>query len=746
MNKAHIKILLYAILLFGSLSSCNSERHRHILVVHSYDPNYAGYPEFNERIKNEFSKRGIQARLKFFYLNCENARSQKEVSLLTNLLDTIGYWKPEVILVNEDQATYSLLATRHPLLKSTPIVFAGVNYPNWELIKQYNTVTGFHDKIDFVRNFEIIRRLSDNYAEVSAILDSTFLDRKLRADLKKQVKGQKISITSGTGYNQKSKDSLKDAGYIVFDEIRVRTSPYGNNSLIWTLSRNFRNFYYLQFKRDFTTINTSNLSAHPYLTVINDGFGFKEKLLGGYLTPLSVQVKEEVKAATRILRGESPADIPITESAKAYVMDWNAIKHFNIPLQKIPAECEILHMPFREKHFALWLTLIITGCGAVVLLIVCLTFLYRREEQRKRKALYALEDEKETLALAIESGNTFAWKLENSTFVFESDFCETLGIRQRKLSIDEFAELTHPDYRSRIRQDWPNMPLAQNQKILLQCDFNGTGYQWWEFRYTTLLMSDGQCRTTGLLLNIQEVKDREQELEEARRIAEKAELKESFLANMSHEIRTPLNAIVGFSNILASDEDLTREDKQDFIETINENSELLLKLINDILELSRIESGYMSFKYEDCQVSALVNSTYITHQMLIPPQLEFIKEEDTSGKELLINVDSGRLTQVLTNFLNNACKFTRSGFIKLGYRYLPGENAVCIYVQDSGKGISKEEQTVIFNRFYKQNEFSQGAGLGLSICKVIVSKLGGRIELESEPGKGSRFSIILPLV
>ena len=143
---------------------------------------------------------------------------------------------------------------------------------------------------------------------------------------------------------------------------------------------------------------------------------------------------------------------------------------------------------------------------------------------------------------------------------------------------------------------------------------------------------------------------------------------------MSHEIRTPLNAIVGFSNILALDDELNPEERLEYIGSINKNSDLLLKLINDILELSRIESGYMSFEYEKCLVSDLVDSIYTTHQMLIPEQLEFIKELNAVQVEVM--VDKGRLTQVLTNFLNNASKFTKVGYIKLGYCYLSDEDKV----------------------------------------------------------------------
>lgn len=224
-------------------------------------------------------------------------------------------------------------------------------------------------------------------------------------------------------------------------------------------------------------------------------------------------------------------------------------------------------------------------------------------------------------------------------------------------------------------------------------------------------------------------------------MAEKAELKESFLANISHEIRTPLNAIVGFSTLLASpdDTDITPEEKEQYIDTINRNSELLLKLINDILELSRIESGYMSFDCDDYPLDALIRDTYQTHKILIPGQLHFLLEEGEKG--LIVHVDKNRLVQVITNFLNNASKFTREGSIKLGWSYMPQTEEVEIYVEDTGIGIPQSEQKMIFGRFYKQNEFAQGTGLGLSICKLIIEKLQGRLSLRSEAGTGSRFSI-----
>ena len=534
-------------------------------------------------------------------------------------------------------------------------------------------------------------------------------------------------------------------GYTRFSSLSVRIGQKQETAnFIWTLSKYSTGMCYLQMKRDYTSVNIGNICASPSLTAINEAFGYNEKLLGGYITTSLILAEEEVSAAIRILHGEKPSDIPVRESRKKYVVDWNVMQQRGISKESIPAECTIINIPFREEYPVAW------GTGVVLIIIllstlfVWLFFLYRREQGRKRRALYELESEKETLALAIEGSDTFAWKLENDHFVFEKEFWISQKMSAKSLGFEELLSFMHPDHWDEVRGYWKNISKAGKVVSQVRCDFNEKGYQWWEFRYKTILLPGGGYKAAGLLLNIQAIKDREQELEEARLLAEKAELKQSFLANMSHEIRTPLNAIVGFSNILALDDGVSPEERLEYIGSINKNSDLLLKLINDILELSRIESGYMSFEYEKCFVSELVDSIYMTHQMLIPEQLEFIKELDAVQVEVM--VDKGRLTQVITNFLNNASKFTKTGYIKLGYRYLSESDRVAIYVEDTGRGIELSEQKMIFSRFYKQDEFSQGAGLGLSICQVIVEKLRGKIELWSEPGKGSRFTVVLPVV
>ncbi len=203
---------------------------------------------------------------------------------------------------------------------------------------------------------------------------------------------------------------------------------------------------------------------------------------------------------------------------------------------------------------------------------------------------------------------------------------------------------------------------------------------------------------------------------------------------MSHEIRTPLNSIVGFANILALEDGLSSVEREEYISTINKNSELLLKLINDILELSRIESGYMSFSFKRCKVRELIDDIYMTHQVLIAPRLEFLKEVDNIPLE--INVDRERLIQVLTNFLNNACKFTETGYIKLGYSYLPDEGSADL-CRRYWKRDSARRTTDDFQPFLQTERIFTGSRIGAFYLSGNYRKTGwkDRTQIRSRQGK-----------
>lgn len=242
--------------------------------------------------------------------------------------------------------------------------------------------------------------------------------------------------------------------------------------------------------------------------------------------------------------------------------------------------------------------------------------------------------------------------------------------------------------------------------------------------------------------DITEMERMKRELLVAKEKAETSDqLKSAFLANMSHEIRTPLNAIVGFSDLLKDLGAFSSEEVQQFVETININCTLLLALINDILDLSRIESGTMDFQLSSYNLTFIMQQVYDSQRLSMPQGVELRTDfPEGTGKDIV--TDSVRLKQVVNNLINNARKFTAKGSITLGYSMEePGYTTV--FVEDTGAGISDEDQKHIFERFYKADSFTQGAGLGLSICQTIVERLHGTITVTSKLGRGTRFEVRL---
>ena len=755
----HIKAVAGYILILSLCLVCAHPAHaetRRIALIHSFEPGYPPAAKALELLQKEFSLLGLDCDVREYYLDCDRYMEEAENLRMAGFVDDLSAWGAELIAVLDDQAAYALMACRHPLAHEIPVVFSGVNYPNISLLLQYPNITGYADTPDYLRTIRMIESIMGK-SRICLMNGQVFLDRKIWHALNEQCRGQGFAIVTstegayfaGSSYHRvreretispilkrQNIDVLLDTTKIV----RMTSDSIAIRHLMW-LGRG-DNTLLLYTKRDYTTKRVGMLFDNPTFQTINEGFGFADYLLGGYFTPLESQIRYMATGIKERLEGRMPRQ-QVTECAKQYVLNWHVLQKYGIPLESIPAEYTVMYIPFSERYLYPILIGSILGAVFVLTVIVLLSFSLLRERRRKREALRNLLYEHETLCLAIEGNSTYAWRLEGDSVSCDSQFCELIHHRPGRLLLDEITPYIHPDDLPAFRKNIAARHERTHHKGQYRCNFTGE-FQWWEFSYNTIHTPGHAPIIAGLLQNIQELKDHEQELIESRELAEQAELKQSFLNNMSHEIRTPLNAIVGFSDMLANEPEFSNEERQEFVDIINTNTKLLLKLVGDVLELSRIESGNLSFTFQRESVCRLLDDVYQTHSLLIRPPLQFLK--DFPPEDVQVNVDPMRLTQVLTNFLNNANKFTKGGSIRLGYCCPSGMSEVHLYVEDTGIGIPHSEQKMIFERFYKRSEFSQGVGLGLSICVLIVEKMGGRIELQSEEGRGSRFTVVLPCI
>ena len=362
------------------------------------------------------------------------------------------------------------------------------------------------------------------------------------------------------------------------------------------------------------------------------------------------------------------------------------------------------------------------------------------------------------LIMALEVADIIPWKWDLKQKMILCDInrpielsTEEQDVTEEQLSVPDaqyFAKIFKED-RPRIEKAYHDLITGAIKKVkeeyrVVTRTAKGLQTDWVEAQATVATRDENGCPLTlvGSSLVITARKALEQELVSAKDRAEESNrLKSAFLANMSHEIRTPLNAIVGFSGLLPTVED--PEEKEEYITIIENNNKLLLQLVGDILDLSKIESGTLEFAYLPkhlgeilhgikCSLQARTEEKGLTFSLMNPMP------------DCCIETDGNRLNQVITNLLTNAIKFTDKGGITFGYTLEKEENMLRFYVTDTGCGIQEDKVGTVFNRFVKLNSFVQGTGLGLSICQMIVEHMGGKIGVESEYGKGSTFWFTLP--
>ena len=735
--------------------------------MYSSSPYYDCYGNFEELLRQEFRKQGIEPVFNKFYLDFNTVDPKEGIKNMEAYLEIIKDKPVALILTVGDQAVSALFNTRH----SVSVVACNVHFPDEKLIKEYERrkVYVLRDAPDFQRNIDFIKSLRPQVGiDVIYNIDLTPLGRK-SFDLLTRFADRKEMRLLGCGAAFSVEPEYKElqemvehynlmparaGSHVGKDEITISLCPFRytkGTSLFVDMEKSKsgqKKEVFLLDKFDQMSLPITKALNIPSFSCIRQGFGEDAKIVGGYMATDEISARTAADFSVRLMNKEKIGMPKIRDMEKEYVLDWTYFSAYaDFDVENVPENVRIINYSFYDRYRNELYFL--TGLFILAFILVLVSWLrIRRRSREERKNLEMLEEIHKRLTLSMDGGRVALWDIQGENIEFDENYTRLVGMEQRTFVRTDFLKYAYPDDVSLLNSLYETLHQSTDMHVRrVRFSFSEENYRWYELRCRSLKDAKGRIMLAGVMQDIQLQVEREEQLIQAKQMAENAELKQSFLNNMSHEIRTPLNAIVGFTNLLVGEggDEIEPEEKKAMLEIINRNNELLLKLVNDVVEISRLDSGNLDLEIKEWNMTTVVKEIYMAYQTLIKPSLQFHLVLDES-LSLPVRIDRMRFIQVISNFLNNADKFTRSGSVTLGCSVDKEHRKVSVYVQDTGKGIDEKELMMIFDRFYKTDEFEQGSGLGLSICKVIIERLCGHIEVQSEVGKGSRFTVILSLM
>lgn len=712
-----------------------------ILLINSYHYTFKWTNDITNAVVKELPE-ADDYRISIEYLDTKRFSFQRqEVLYVEYLKEKYRTLDIKGIICSDNDAFEFVLKHGKEIWGDVPVTFCGVN----ELFKYDINSTnyfGVEEEIAIAQTLELILTLQPDLKELIVVSDSTlngilFADQFLRAAraINFPVDYDLIYATSVELLGETLKEVDPEKRAILLLSLYLPRNGAVKDMIL---------------EADFLK---SCLDVPVYGTW---DFLFGGFILGGVINTGEEQGRLAAQLLKRKLAGETFPPGYLVKPTQIMVVDYNKLKYYNIDLSLVPKNALVLHEP--ENYFRKYRQEILIVCSVLGFLIVINIILLRLLNE-KRIAEAKLRKSEERLELALDGANVGLWDidLENKAVYINKWVSGLLGYGDSGIAhvtIGDWIKTCHPDDLGQVNEVL-HMHLSGkvhdfNTEARLQT--SSGEYKWFSLHGKVVEVDQNSTprRMIGLMLDIDMQKQFEEQLRIAKEKAEESDrLKSSFLANVSHEIRTPMNAILGFSDILL-DASIQKEDSLKFLSLIRSSGESLLALINDIIDISKIESGQFNIVIGKFDLHLLFDKISHIASTLINTynrDIELIIEKGVDQASQFIESDQYRLEQIINNLISNAIKFTSRGHVILSYT-IPDNNTLEIRVTDTGRGISKEDQGVIFERFRQINPDPKinigGTGLGLAISKSITELLGGTICVDSAPDQGATFRVRIP--
>ena len=746
--KKMVECLLLIMTILGALvpSSCVSKygdetKNAKVLVFHSYSKGMSGYRDFNDKILQTFRSNGVNADIKHIYLDLENPATDTR-SMHFSVKDSIKKmnWQPDIVMTEGDRAACDLINCRkiglYDDFDSIPIIFGGLHHPQWDYIRKHNNIVVISDPIDYCTNINLASEFAGkNCVEIE--LDFFEQDSMIRNELRQAIARPPyvdnsdfhVDIIGDEDFTTIWKDSIV---VLVFStESPERNSARGLEEREIGY-QNLRNIYVhswlypsLVVKKDLYSSAIADKTGKPQFTAVKAGFADgRGRYLCGYFASYETVGADMARVASDILNGADLASFVGMTHLKNYYMDYDAMEKLGLKYKDYNQRFIIVGAPLENISpvytYATWIIIVFIFVAAIGSIILVLQSWKNRTAQI---LIDGVTRRSEMRQMALHGADSHTVRTE--------------------ANLRDIISHVHPDYSSEIPLIMQSIDISGTHNYEIYADVDQKdNYRWWQLRFVVMFEpKTNKKNVDGILINIDEMKRYEENLRKAMLLAEEAKQKEDFLTTISHEIRTPLNAVVGFSDVLVSmpPDAFTPEEMAEYAKIIKANNTSLSGMIEDILMFSRIESGRIQYVKNEFDASELVRELAYEWRDLIPDGVELHELAVLPG--VTINNDRIRVKYILNQLMSNAVKFTKSGIILIGVDYHFNTQRAELFVGDTGCGIPKEKQQLAFGLFWKDDGFVPGLGLGLHVAKKMAEGMDLILDVESQVGYGSKFSL-----